>query len=441
MVVLNYNGGDFILRCLEHLTLIEWPTDRLEIVVVDNASSDGSPSRIKARFPDIAVRDAGGNLGFAGGNNVGLQDLADIDYVALLNNDAFVEANWLAPLVRELEKDPGLGAVNSKIVFSYSYADLAITSETFTPSEGDGRSLGLRISGVRVDGEDRFRKAHFVEGFYGPEHGGKEEVDFQWTGAKALLRIPVTPGRTESECELRVAAERTKAVGFSTEDGSREYEVTPTPTWVKVPLPKRAHDVINNVGSELVVRGYGGDRGFLARDVGQFEEPAEVFAWCGCSALFRKAYLEDVGLFDEHLFLYYEDFDLSWRGRRRGWRYLYVPDSVVRHFHTATSQENSPLFQHFVHRNRMLVLIKNAPASLALQAITAYVWTTIIHAINEILLPTIKGRRPSPGTTQRRLRAFASFIRLVPWALRERMRISRTARVSAAKLMEWVVER
>ena len=86
-------------------------------------------------------------------------------------------------------------------------------------------------------------------------------------------------------------------------------------------------DVINNAGSALYPGGYGGDRGFLERDAGQYDEPAEVFAWCGGAVLLSKAYLDDVGLFDERLFLYYEDTDLSWRGRLRGWRYVYEPTS------------------------------------------------------------------------------------------------------------------
>ena len=58
-----------------------------------------------------------------------------------------------------------------------------------------------------------------------------------------------------------------------------------------------------------------------------------MFAWCGGAVLLRRRYLDDVGLFDERFFLYYEDTDLSWRGRLRGWRYVYVPGAVVRHHH------------------------------------------------------------------------------------------------------------
>ena len=79
--------------------------------------------------------------------------------------------------------------------------------------------------------------------------------------------------------------------------------------------------------------------------------PADVFAWCGGSVLFRPSYLADVGLFDERFFLYYEDTDLSWRGAARGWRYRYVPEAVTRHVHAASTGEGSPVFQYYVERH------------------------------------------------------------------------------------------
>jgi GT2 family glycosyltransferase len=86
-------------------------------------------------------------------------------------------------------------------------------------------------------------------------------------------------------------------------------------------LRGRPFDVINNVGIVLTSEGYGADRGYLERDHGQFENPEYVFAWSGGAVLFASSYLRDAGLFDEELFLYYEDVDLAWRGRERGWQY------------------------------------------------------------------------------------------------------------------------
>ncbi len=162
VAILNYNGGEFTLKCLEHLRRLDWPKDRMEVMVVDNASTDGSPARIREHFDEVKVVEAGGNRGFAGGNNVALRNLDGIDYVALLNNDAFVDPGWLTPLVEKLESDDSIGAANSKILFSYSFIDAVIESPTFEPRTSDTRKLGVRVSGVQVDGEDRWRKSQFI---------------------------------------------------------------------------------------------------------------------------------------------------------------------------------------------------------------------------------------------------------------------------------------
>ena len=65
---------------------------------------------------------------------------------------------------------------------------------------------------------------------------------------------------------------------------------------------------------------------------------------------------------------YYEDFDLSWRGRRRGWRYGYAPASVVHHRHAAGLGVGSERFRYLVGRNRLLALTKLAPARMAARA-------------------------------------------------------------------------
>src|SRR4051812_16188118 len=83
VVVLNFNGGDDVLRCVEAIRALDWPADRLDVAVVDNASVDGSPEEIRRRYPDIEVIDSGGNLGFPA-NNLAMDRLDEVDYVALV---------------------------------------------------------------------------------------------------------------------------------------------------------------------------------------------------------------------------------------------------------------------------------------------------------------------------------------------------------------------
>jgi GT2 family glycosyltransferase len=444
-VVLNFNGGRHVIDCVAALQRTEWPAGDLEIVVVDNASSDGSDGELRDRFPDLELRPTGANLGFPA-NNVAMRDLDDVDYVALVNNDAFVEPDWLAPLVAELEGDAELGATCPKIVFADRFLDLSLSSPTFRPGTGDGRDLGVRLSGVEVDGTDVWRDAQRVRGFWGLEHGGEDEAQFEWTQAEALVRVPVTgdgdgdgDGDVSVAVRLRLAAEATKVVILNAGTGSTDVEIGPDPRWVDVVVVGRPYDVVNNVGSLLVEGGYGADRGYLQKDEGQFDEAAEVFAWCGGGVVLRKDYLSAVGLFDERFFLYYEDTDLAWRGRARGWRYNYVPAARVRHIHAASSGEGSPVFQHYVERNRLLMLVKNSPRALAASAAWRYLLITASYGRRDVVNPVLRGHRPNTVLLRRRLRSYLAFLRLLPAMLVARRRNRRHQVVADEELVGWAV--
>ena len=117
IIVLNWNGKDDTLECLKSLRQISY--DNYEIVVVDNGSEDDSVFEIKKNFPEVKIIENKENLGFAGGNNVGMKYAAEneADYVLLINNDTTVDKNFLAELVEIGESDKKIGALGSKIYF------------------------------------------------------------------------------------------------------------------------------------------------------------------------------------------------------------------------------------------------------------------------------------------------------------------------------------
>jgi GT2 family glycosyltransferase len=92
------------------------------------------------------------------------------------------------------------------------------------------------------------------------------------------------------------------------------------------------------------------------------DEPLEVFGPCAGAALYRRAMLEEIGLFDEDFFAYMEDVDLAWRARAAGWRCLFVPQARVLHHHSATGGEGSPFKSFHLGRNKVWLLLKNYPA-------------------------------------------------------------------------------
>jgi GT2 family glycosyltransferase len=319
VVVVTWNGADLLVRCLDALRRQTYP--QLRVLVVDNASADDTVARVTVSYPEVDLRRAPTNLGFAGGNNLALRGL-EADYAVLVNNDARPEPDLVASLVAAMER-PGwerVGAATARLLLA-------------------GRFV---------------RRA-----------GGWQRVDDD-------------PGGVV---------------------------------------------LVNSTGNVLDRSGFGKDRDWLAVDDGA-PAPERVFGFCGAAAILRRAALQDVGLFDEQYFLYYEDTDLSWRLRLAGWDVRHVPGAVAWHEHAASSGEDSPLFRFHNDRNRLLTLVKNAPPALAASQVLRYPLTTasIRLRADDGLLPT-------------RLAAMRSFARLLPHAMRERRASSREARARVARLL------
>ncbi len=116
-MVLNWNGADDTIRCLESLNRID--REDLRRVVVDNGSSDDSVARIQRAFPDVELMTTGSNLGYAGGNNYGLRRLLERkpEFICLLNNDIVVEPGFLDSLLACARRDARAGIIGPQVLF------------------------------------------------------------------------------------------------------------------------------------------------------------------------------------------------------------------------------------------------------------------------------------------------------------------------------------
>jgi GT2 family glycosyltransferase/glycosyltransferase involved in cell wall biosynthesis len=115
VVLVNYRGADDTITCLKAFDDVDWPRERLELIVVDNDSGDGSVERIHAAVPSAIVIDAGSNTGFAGGCNLGVAH-ATGEYVGFINNDARPHAQWVSEAVATFDAEPKVGSVASKVL-------------------------------------------------------------------------------------------------------------------------------------------------------------------------------------------------------------------------------------------------------------------------------------------------------------------------------------
>lgn len=296
VVVVSWNGAHLIGRCLDSLLEQDLPDGSLEIVVVDNASTDGSVELIRTRYPSVMLHVTEENLGFAGGVNVGLADLG-ASYAVLLNNDAVFEPDAVRRLVEHMDR-PGNERVGAAT-------------------------------------------------------------------ARILLTTPDASGQV----------------------------------------------LVNSTGNVLSRAGAAADRDWLRPDDGTGDAPVDVFGFCGGAAALRTSALQEVGLFDASLFLYYEDTDLSWRLRAAGWDIHYVREAVAHHEHAASSDSTSPLFRYYNTRNSLLVFARHAPLPAVIRSALRQTVALAVYACT---------RRESPALLRARARALADVARALPGAVSAR---------------------
>jgi len=169
IVILNWNGKEDTLECLRSVQAVDYP--RYQILVVDNASSDGSAEAIRAAFPGVALIVNESNLGFAAGNNVGIEHALEegADYIFLLNNDTTVDRMVLVELVKTCEADPTVGLASPKVY----YYDLP---NTIFYAGARRYWLPLFPDPIGIGEEDR------------GQHDAVREVDYVWGQAMFIKR-------------------------------------------------------------------------------------------------------------------------------------------------------------------------------------------------------------------------------------------------------------
>ena len=214
VIIPVWNGAAELPACLA--ALMEQSHIPVEIIAVDNASTDGSAGWIAAHYPDVQLVRNSSNLGFGGACNLGLAQ-AKGDVLVLLNQDTVVQPNWLAALVAVLEEYPDVGIVGSKA----HYANGTIQhAGGIVDAQGGGAHIGYR----QVDqGQfDRLVDVDYVTGaslamrrkLY-DEIGGfdpafhpayLEDVDLCWRARAAGWRVVYAPQSVLVHNERSVAA-------------------------------------------------------------------------------------------------------------------------------------------------------------------------------------------------------------------------------------------
>jgi GT2 family glycosyltransferase len=114
VVIVSWNARDYLLKCLRTL-LAQVAPFPLEVIVVDNASADGSVPAVRAEFPSVRIIELAENLGFSKANNIGLAAAAG-EILCLINSDVELRPNSLAPLIDALIKNPSVGLLGPRVI-------------------------------------------------------------------------------------------------------------------------------------------------------------------------------------------------------------------------------------------------------------------------------------------------------------------------------------
>lgn len=203
ILIVNYNGSEVLNPCLSSLTKSVYKN--IDVIVVDNGSTDDSVSMIKKNYKDVVLVEAGKNLGFASGNNLAYES-AKGKYVILLNGDTEVKPDWLNRLVEFAEEHPDGGVFTPKILFFedkktinsaggmcdiYGFSPLRGTFEKDVGQYNKTETVFYAHGAAMMIRKDLIDKIGFLDDSYFIYH---EELDFCWRTWLSGYKVYYVPG-------------------------------------------------------------------------------------------------------------------------------------------------------------------------------------------------------------------------------------------------------
>jgi GT2 family glycosyltransferase len=156
-IIINRNTADLLVRCVDHIVRSNLPCE-VEVIVVDNGSTDDSVTRIKQAHPDVILIEAGRNLGFSAANNRALET-ARGDYLLFVNTDALLEPDCAQRLLDVMEACPKAAMVGPQLVNPDGSAQTSYEAVPTLATETLNRSLLKRLFPSRYPGKNRLLSA------------------------------------------------------------------------------------------------------------------------------------------------------------------------------------------------------------------------------------------------------------------------------------------
>lgn len=395
IIIVNFNGRHLLDSCLKSLLAVSYPAKKVQIIVVDNNSTDDSIAFLMKSYKNkVEVVQNEENLGFTGGNIEGLK-IATGDYIILLNSDVVVDKKWLNALVKKAQ-DPKVGIISSRLRFALPFIELEITSPAIPKSKIfhtiDHSPIGVIIEDVVCESNYLSELVYYKSGFYEKKTG---DIVTRCSSGVGKILLPMSNASASSTFQLTLHAlnfGEPQEVKIAV-NGVLLKKLTLKPNQtIQIPLKISTKKVaksliwlVQNAGNILLANGYGKDRGsvVIVGDVEQREfyeeessfylKDAEISAACGASCLIKREVIDSIGFLNGTYFMYYEDMEYCIRAWRAGWKVVYAADAIGYHQHRATTGiGESAFFLHLVERNHLSFVITHFPLSTVFSEIFSF---------------------------------------------------------------------
>ena len=312
VTIVTWNSAQYLDECFAALSSQDYRD--LEVVIVDNASEDGTCALLRGVEAKWRVIYNDKNVGFAAGQNQAIRASRG-NYVLCLNPDVMLSPNFVTQLMAMAgESCFDAGVFCGKLL-------------RWDPATGAGSATAQTTANEPV------LKGH------GFQPCRQASPTIRPLGPEGEFPLGLKPG---SLANFNGTPE-----GAPLQDTPQEFPVPTQSSEKASPVSQDPHktNIIDSTGIYFTPNMRHLDRGAEEVDRGQYDRPQYVFGATGAAAFFRRSFIDDVSVegefFDEEFFAFREDADLAWRAQVMGWKCLYVPTAVawhVRRRHAGASQ-------------------------------------------------------------------------------------------------------
>ncbi len=338
ITIVTWNSAQHLGECFAALRGQDYR--ELEVIIVDNASEDGTRALLQEVEGQWRVIYNERNVGFAAGQNQAIRASRG-EWVLCLNPDVVLSPDFIAQLIRAGEGHPQAGSLCGKLLRWDPSPHKVEQPFRVGSSSNNEAGRALRSSTSAPDRDIEGGLARGPEGpLYPNLHGTPEGVPLQ-------NQIPATTSAVDTD-------------------------------------PRRTN-IIDSTGIYFTPNMRHLDRGAEETDHGQYDRTQYVFGASGAAAFFRRNFIEAVSVegefFDEEFFAFREDGDLAWRAQLMGWKCLYVPMAVAWHVRRVTPERRKDLplvINWHSAKNRFLMRGKNASGWLCWRLFFPVLWRDIM---------------------------------------------------------------